>query len=48
LPEELIKNLQGRYGLVWDGDALDTCSGLTGEYLTKSLKCAEEILQKRG
>lgn len=33
LPEELIKNLQGRYGLVWDGDSLDTCSGLTGEYL---------------
>ena len=33
MPEELIKNLQGRYGLVWDGDSLDTCSGLTGEYL---------------
>lgn len=33
LPEELIKNLQGKYGLVWDGDSLDTCSGLTGEYL---------------
>lgn len=33
LPDELIKNLQGKYGLVWDGDSLDTCSGLTGEYL---------------
>ena len=33
LPDELIKNLQGSYGLVWDGDSLDTCSGLTGEYL---------------
>lgn len=33
LPDELIKNLQGKYGLVWDGNSLDTCSGLTGEYL---------------
>lgn len=33
LPDELIKNLQGKYGLVWDGDSLDTCSGLIGEYL---------------
>lgn len=33
LPEQLIANLQGKYGLVWDGDSLDTCSGLTGEYL---------------
>lgn len=33
LPDELIKNLQGKYGLVWDGSSLDTCSGLTGEYL---------------
>lgn len=33
LPDELIKNMQGKYGLVWDGDSLDTCSGLTGEYL---------------
>lgn len=33
LPDELIKNMQGKYGLVWDGNSLDTCSGLTGEYL---------------
>lgn len=33
LPDELIQNLQGMYGLVWDGKSLDTCSGLTGEYL---------------
>ena len=33
LPDELISNLKGKYGLVWDGDSLDTCSGLTGEYL---------------
>ena len=29
----MISNLKGKYGLVWDGDSLDTCSGLTGEYL---------------
>lgn len=33
LPDELIKNLQGKYGLVWDGASLDTCSGHIGEYL---------------
>lgn len=33
LPDDLIGNLRGKYGLVWDGDSLKTCSGLTGEYL---------------
>lgn len=33
LPDELIKSLKGRYGLVWDGDSLETCSGGKGEYL---------------
>lgn len=33
LPEELIKHLVGDFGLVWDGDSLETCSGLMGEYL---------------
>lgn len=32
-PEELIPNIIGGWGLVWDGDCLDTCSGLSGEYL---------------
>lgn len=32
-PEELPGHLQGAFGLVWDGDSVDTCSGLTGEYL---------------
>lgn len=32
-PNELIKNIEGGWGLVWDGDSLDTCSGLTGEYM---------------
>ena len=33
LPDELIKNLKGKYGLVWDGDSIETCSGGKGEYL---------------
>lgn len=32
-PDELGKELKGRFGLVWDGDSLDTCSGNYGEYL---------------
>lgn len=33
LPDELIKAMEGRYGLVWDGDSVETCSGEKGEYL---------------
>lgn len=32
-PEELPGRLKGRYGLVWDGNTLETCAGKTGEYL---------------
>ena len=32
-PEQLIANIEGGWGLVWDGDSLDTCSGINGEYL---------------
>ena len=32
-PEELPRVLDGSYGLVWDGDSLDECSGNIGEYL---------------
>ena len=32
-PEELIDRLEGGFGLVWDGDSVDACSGLRGEYL---------------
>ena len=32
-PEELPNHLQGGFGLVWDGDSSDTCSGMYGEYL---------------
>lgn len=32
-PEDLIINLQGTFGLVWDGNSLEKCSGNTGEYL---------------
>lgn len=32
-PDELPFVLQGSYGLVWDGDSVDTCSGSYGKYL---------------
>lgn len=32
-PEDLPSHLKGDYGLVWDGDSAETCSGNTGEYL---------------
>lgn len=31
--DELIENLDGQYGLVWDGDSFETCHGSYGEYL---------------
>lgn len=31
-PEELIKQIKGSYGLIWDGDSLDECNGLFGNY----------------
>ena len=33
LPDDLIGNLRGKYGLVWDGKSIDTCGGNTGRYL---------------
>ncbi len=32
-PDALIANIEGDFGLVWDGDAVDCCSGDWGEYL---------------
>lgn len=32
-PDELPKYLTDRFGLIWDGDSADTCSGEYGEYL---------------
>ena len=32
-PEELLENLEGSYGLVWDGDSIDQCDGAWGNYL---------------
>ena len=32
-PEELPYALDGSFGLVWDGDSTETCTGITGEYL---------------
>lgn len=33
LPEELINNLDGGFGLVWDGTSDKTCDGVYGNYL---------------
>lgn len=30
---DLIKTMQGDFGLVWDGDSIETCSGSFGTYL---------------
>ena len=32
-PEELPKHLKQSFGLVWDGDSLDSCTGVFGEYM---------------
>jgi hypothetical protein len=32
-PEELVEVLDGKFGLVWDGKASNTCSGNFGKYL---------------
>ena len=31
--EELISHIDGGWGLVWDGDSLDTCTGTVGRYM---------------
>ena len=33
LPEELLENLDGQFGLVWDGESVEGCIGGFGEYL---------------
>lgn len=32
-PDDLPNYLTGAFGLIWDGDSAETCSGLYGEYL---------------
>lgn len=32
-PEDVPNQLRDGFGLVWDGDSIETCSGLTGNYL---------------
>ncbi|MDT2740338.1 hypothetical protein [Enterococcus canintestini] len=32
-PEELIEQLNGSFGIVWDGDSVTECTGILGEYL---------------
>ncbi|MFQ9018896.1 MAG: hypothetical protein ACLR7G_15805 [[Clostridium] symbiosum] len=31
--DEIVYNLDGDYGLIWDGDSIETCSGIYGKYL---------------
>lgn len=33
LPDEVPKKLRGGWGLVWDGNSIETCQGNTGDYL---------------
>ena len=32
-PDEVVCKLDGSFGLIWDGNSIETCSGLYGEYL---------------
>lgn len=32
-PDELVSSMNGKFGLVWDGDSIDSCTGNTGDYL---------------
>lgn len=32
-PDELGKHLEGGFGLVWDGDSIESCTGIYGEYM---------------
>ncbi|WP_455485552.1 glycosyltransferase [Gemella sp.] len=32
-PDRLPLEISGDYGLIWDGDSISTCSGITGNYL---------------
>ena len=33
VPDVLPKVLNGKFGLVWDGDSIDKCAGQYGEYM---------------
>ena len=33
LPDDLPSNIEGSFGLVWDGNKIDTCDGVYGNYL---------------
>lgn len=32
-PEEIPYKIEGSFGLIWDGDSLENCSGIYGKYL---------------
>lgn len=31
--EQIVYSLEGNYGLVWDGESIETCTGVHGDYL---------------
>lgn len=43
-----VRDIEGSWGLVWDGDSVETCSGLLGEYLRYNAphKCSLYISSK--
>jgi hypothetical protein len=44
-PDEVVKRLDGDFGLVWDGDSPESCNGVFGNYLRYNCpyKCAMYI-----
>jgi hypothetical protein len=32
-PDEIVRELEGNFGLIWDGTSIETCTGVMGNYL---------------
>lgn len=37
-PDDLVARLEGSFGLIWDGESIETCSGSYGEYIRYNLQ----------
>ena len=44
--DTFIREVEGDFGLVWDGDSLDTCSGHFGEYLRWNTPQVQDALER--
>lgn len=44
-PNQIIQVLDGSFGLIWDGDSIDQCSGVLGDYMkiNHPHKCSQYI-----